>query len=73
MHAGTGRFPIARNVIAGAREIGDTMEQIAIRLPKALLEKLDDDVAGRLDGKNRSDLIRELIVEAYEACQRRGR
>jgi len=43
---------------------GDTMEQIAIRLPKALLEKLDDDVAGRLDGKNRSDLIRESIVEA---------
>jgi len=43
------------------------MEQIAIRLPEALLARLDEDVVGRLDGKNRSDLIRELIVEAYEA------
>ena len=45
-----------------AAEGDDTMEQIAIRRPKALLARLDDDVAVRLD-----DLIRELIVEAYEA------
>jgi len=50
-----------------------TMEQIAIRLPKALLDEIDDAVAGRLDGKNRSDMIRELLGEAVEARRAKGK
>jgi metal-responsive CopG/Arc/MetJ family transcriptional regulator len=44
-----------------------TMEQIAIRLPKTMLAEIDDAIAGRLDGKNRSDIIRELLGEAIQA------
>ena len=43
------------------------MEQIAIRLPKTMLAEIDDAIAGRLDGKNRSDIIRELLGEAIQA------
>jgi len=49
----------------------DTMDQIAIRLPKPILAEIDNIIAGRLDAKNRSDMIRELLAEAIEA--RRGR
>ena len=37
-----------------------TMEQFAIRLPKPMLAAIDEVIAGRLDQKNRSDLIREI-------------
>jgi len=47
------------------------MDQIAIRLPKPILAEIDNIIAGRLDAKNRSDMIRELLAEAIEA--RRGR
>lgn len=50
---------------------GVNMDQIAIRLPKPILAKIDDIIAGRLDAKNRSDIIRELLAEALEARERR--
>ena len=53
------------------REDADNMDQIAIRLPKALLATIDASVVGRLDGKNRSDMIRESLVEALEAREKR--
>jgi len=43
-----------------------TMEQISIWLPKPMLDKIDEAVAGRLDGKKRSDLIRELLARALQ-------
>jgi metal-responsive CopG/Arc/MetJ family transcriptional regulator len=49
-----------------------TMDQIAIRLPKPMLAAIDDAIAGRLDGKSRSDFIRELIAEALEARMKRS-
>jgi metal-responsive CopG/Arc/MetJ family transcriptional regulator len=45
----------------------DAMGQISIWLPKPMLDMLDEAVADRLDGKKRSDLIRELLAEALEA------
>lgn len=49
---------------------GVNMKQIAVRLPEPLLAKIDEALAGRLDGKNRSDLIREMLAEAFEALER---
>jgi metal-responsive CopG/Arc/MetJ family transcriptional regulator len=51
---------------------GVIMDQIAIRLPQAMLAMIDEAVAGRLDGKNRSDMIRELLAEALEARGKKG-
>ena len=47
-----------------------TMVQIAIRLPKVLLEYVDRQLQGRMDGKDRSALLRELLHEAIDARQR---
>jgi metal-responsive CopG/Arc/MetJ family transcriptional regulator len=56
------------------RPLGEAnMEQIAIRLPKPMLTAIDDAIAGRLDGKTRSDFIRELIAEALEVRMKRAR
>jgi metal-responsive CopG/Arc/MetJ family transcriptional regulator len=52
---------------------GVTMHQIAIRLPEPILAMIDEFIAGRLDAKNRSDMIRELLAEAIEARKRRNK
>jgi metal-responsive CopG/Arc/MetJ family transcriptional regulator len=47
---------------------GDTsMEQIAIRLPKEMLEAIANLASGRLARQDRSTVIRELLDEAIEA------
>ena len=51
----------------------DRMVQIAIRLPSVVLDYVDEQLQGRLDGKDRSSFIRELLAEAIEARQRSGR
>jgi metal-responsive CopG/Arc/MetJ family transcriptional regulator len=47
---------------------------IALRLPEAVVEQIDAIVADRLDQPDRSAVIRELIVEALTAREKkRGR
>jgi metal-responsive CopG/Arc/MetJ family transcriptional regulator len=45
----------------------DVMEQIAIRFPKPMLAMVDNIIADRLDGPDRSSIIRELVAEALAA------
>ena len=40
---------------------------IAIRFPDTMLSEIDTIIAGRMDEPGRSDVIRELVVEALEA------
>jgi hypothetical protein len=51
----------------------DTMQQIALRLPKPLLAAIDEFTEGRLDAPDRSAIIRELLAEAVAARRKRGR
>ena len=44
----------------------DTMQQIALRLPKPMLAAIDEIVADQLDQPERSAIIRELLAEALE-------
>jgi metal-responsive CopG/Arc/MetJ family transcriptional regulator len=44
----------------------DTMQQIALRLPKPMLAAIDEIVADRLGQPERSAIIRELLAEALE-------
>ena len=44
----------------------DAMEQIAIRFPKPMLDRVDEIIAGRLDRPDRSSIIRELVAEALQ-------
>jgi metal-responsive CopG/Arc/MetJ family transcriptional regulator len=44
----------------------DAMEQIAIRFPRQMLDKVDEIIAGRLDRPDRSSIIRELVAEALQ-------
>ena len=48
------------------------MEQIAIRLPKELLEVIDGFGAGRMSPPPRSATIRELLEEAIAARKKKG-
>jgi metal-responsive CopG/Arc/MetJ family transcriptional regulator len=52
---------------------GVNMHQIAVRLPEPILVTIDEFLAGRLDAKNRSDMIRELLAEAIEARKAKGK
>ncbi len=47
------------------------MRQIAIRLPVELLEEIEAMIAGRLDGMDKSTLIRTLLAEAVEARRKK--
>lgn len=47
--------------------------QVAVRFPPALLEAVDALRAQRLDGPDRSTIIRELVVLGLEAHERKGR
>jgi metal-responsive CopG/Arc/MetJ family transcriptional regulator len=52
----------------GRPPMGDaSMEQIAIRLPKQMLEVIAELATGRLARQDRSTVIRELLDEAIEA------
>jgi metal-responsive CopG/Arc/MetJ family transcriptional regulator len=51
----------------------DTMQQIAIRLPKPLLAAVDAITEGRLDQPDRSAIIRELLAEAIARRMKKGR
>lgn len=44
----------------------DVMEQIAIRFPKPMLVMIDAIIAGRLDGPDRSSVIRELVAQSLK-------
>jgi metal-responsive CopG/Arc/MetJ family transcriptional regulator len=46
---------------------------LAIRLPDPMLERIDEIVASRMDEPDRSAVIRELLAEALEAREKRGR
>jgi Arc/MetJ-type ribon-helix-helix transcriptional regulator len=46
---------------------------IALRLPEAVVEQIDAIVATRMDQPDRSAVIRELIVEALAAREKKGR
>ena len=50
--------------------VGDTMQQIALRLPKVMIKALDEMADARLDRPDRSVLIRELLAEGLERRQR---
>ncbi len=41
--------------------------QIAVRFPDAMLEILDRELAKRIDGQDRSTMIRELVAEGMKA------
>ena len=47
----------------------DAMEQIAIRFPRPMLDRVDEIIAGRLDRPDRSSIIRELVAEALRIRQ----
>ena len=47
----------------------DSMEQIAIRFPRPMLDRVDEIIAGRLDRPDRSSIIRELVAEALQIRQ----
>ena len=49
------------------------MRQITVRLPKLLLDAVDELTAGRLDQPDRSAVIRELLAEAIAARKKKGR
>lgn len=51
----------------------DAMEQIAIRFPKSMLAAVDAIITGRLDRPDRSSIIRELLAEALQAREQRGK
>ncbi|WP_296704425.1 hypothetical protein [Thiocapsa sp. UBA6158] len=56
----------------GRRPQGEqNMRQIAIRLPVELLEEIEAMIAGRLDGMDKSTLIRTLLAEAVEARRKK--
>jgi hypothetical protein len=46
---------------------------LALRLPMPVLEQIDQIVESRLDAPDRTAVIRELIVEALTARQKKGR
>lgn len=46
------------------------MTQIAIRLPDAMLDKIDELAQQRLDAPDRSDVIRQLLAEAIMAREK---
>ena len=45
----------------------DAMEQIAIRFPRPMLDRVDEIIAGRLDQPDRSSIIRELVAEGLRS------
>lgn len=46
---------------------GTTMTPVHLRLPPTLIAKIDSFAATRLDGPDRSTLIRQLIVDGLKA------
>ena len=44
---------------------------IMVRFPQAMIDELDKISAERLDGPDRSSIIREFIAEAIEARRKR--
>ena len=52
---------------------GKAMTQIAIRLPDAMLDKIDELAQQRLDAPDRSDVIRQLLAEAITAREKARR
>lgn len=50
------------------------MQQIAIRLPRPMLDAIDGLIEGRLDKPDRTAVMRELLAEALAArtAKRKG-
>lgn len=46
---------------------------LSVRFPPALLQALDDVVASRLDGADRSAVIREFVADGVQRAQKRSR
>lgn len=53
---------------------GEPMQQIAIRLPRPMLDAIDGLIEGRLDKPDRTAVMRELLAEALAArtAKRKG-
>jgi hypothetical protein len=49
------------------------MEQVSTWLPLSILDKITEIRAARLDGPDRSSIIRELLAEALQAREQRKR
>jgi metal-responsive CopG/Arc/MetJ family transcriptional regulator len=49
----------------------ERLQSVHVRLPGGLLEALDGLVAVRIDGADRSTVIRELLADGVERAKRR--
>ena len=54
------------------RPAGETMKQIAVRFPEAMLDAIDEIVEARIDKPERSAIIRELVADGL-AARKKGR
>ena len=48
----------------------DRLQSVHVRLPVPVIEALDAIVVGRLDGADRSTVIRELLADGIERARR---
>jgi metal-responsive CopG/Arc/MetJ family transcriptional regulator len=67
----SGKSPKRQHPGRPPKEGDQSMEQIAIRLPKQMLDAIADLATGRLVRQDRSTVIRELLDEAIEARRKK--